>query len=94
MKTKALQQVWESFPREPDAEIIEPEEAGIGDTPNDSVEEPLQREWLAFDLREISISLIERPETRARRFNKSPRSAFQQQPLALVFAVLRPAHAC
>ena len=42
-KTKALQRVWESFSREPDAEIIEPEEAGIVDTTNDSVEEPLQR---------------------------------------------------
>ena len=42
-KTKALQQVWESFSREPDAEIIEPEEAGMVDTPTDSVEGPLQR---------------------------------------------------
>jgi hypothetical protein len=42
-KTKALQRVWESFSREPDAEIIEPEEAGIVDSPKDSVEGALQR---------------------------------------------------
>jgi hypothetical protein len=42
MKTKALQRVWESFSREPNVEIIEPEEAGIVDIPNESVE-PLQR---------------------------------------------------
>jgi hypothetical protein len=40
MKTNALQRVRESFPNVPDAEIIQP---GIVDTPNDFVEEPLQR---------------------------------------------------
>jgi len=42
-KTKALHRAWQSFSREPEVEIIEPEEAGIVDTPNDSIEEPLQR---------------------------------------------------
>ena len=44
MKTRALQRAWESLSREPYPEVIEPDESGIVDTPNDSVEEPLQRE--------------------------------------------------
>ena len=41
-KTKALKRIWESFSREPDVEIIEPEEAGVVVVP-ESAEEPLQR---------------------------------------------------
>jgi len=41
-KSKALQRIWESFSREPEPEVIEPEEAGVVVVP-ESVEEPLQR---------------------------------------------------
>ncbi len=42
-KTKGLQKIWESFSREPEPEVIEPEEAGIVVVPDESVEGPLQR---------------------------------------------------
>jgi hypothetical protein len=43
-KTKGLQRVWESLSREPEPEVIQPEEADVVVIPSESVEEPLQQE--------------------------------------------------